>query len=127
MNKDKTWKILQIIQAQSGWTAVHCQESKNHEITIFKRPIICWAVVEAAGDNAVMRTEVRGVEQRVNQLAVVEDFINTEQVDGNGTDPNHYFLGYNDPDAHKESEYWIKQANERLRAEKEKDQPTVSR
>ena len=124
MNKDKTWKILQIIQAQGGWTAVHFRESNNHEITIFNRPIICWAVVEAAGDAAIVRTEVRGVEQRSNHLAVVDDFINTEQGDGDRTDPNQYFLGYNDPEAHKESEYWIKQANERLRVEKEKHQPT---
>ena len=122
MNKNKNWKVLQIIQAQGGWTAVHCQESKDHEIIIFRRPIICWAVVEAAGDTAVARTEVRGIEQTSSQLVVVEDFINTEQDDGYGTDRNQYFLGYNDPDAHKESEYWMKQANERLRMEREKDQ-----
>jgi hypothetical protein len=127
MNKGETWKILQIIQAQSGWTAVHCRESKNHEVTIFKWPIICWAVVEAAGNAGVVRTEVRGVEQRSNHLAVVDDFIDAEQVNGQDTDPNHYFLGYNDPDAHKESEYWIRQANERLRVEKEKHQPAVMR
>lgn len=121
MDKNKNWKILQIIQAQGGWTAVHCQESKDHEITIFNRPILCWAVVEAVEGTGVVRTEVRGVEQQSNHLAVVEDFINAEQVDGYGTDQNHYFLGYNDPEAHKESEYWIKQANERLRAEREKD------
>ena len=120
MNKNKNWKVLQIIQAQDGWTAVHCQESNNHEITIFKRPIICWAIVEAAGDTAV-RTEVRGIEQISSQLVVVEDFINTEQIDGYDIDRNKYFLGYNDPEAHKESEYWIKQANERLRTEREKD------
>ena len=122
MNKNKNWKVLQIIQAQGGWTAVHCQESEDHEIIIFRRPIICWAVVEAAGDTAVARTEVRGIEQTSSQLVVVEDFINTEQDDGYGTDRNQYFLGYNDPDAHKESEFWMKQANERLRMEREKDQ-----
>jgi hypothetical protein len=127
MNKNKNWNILQIVQAQGGWTAMHCQESNNHEITIFKRPIICWAVVEAAGDIAAVRTEVRGVEQRSGHLAVVEDFINPEQGGGYGIDRNHYFLGYDDPEAHKESEYWIKQANERLRVEKEKHQPTVIR
>jgi hypothetical protein len=122
MNKNENWKILQIIPAQGGWTAVHCQESKNHEITIFKRPIICWAVVEAVGDPAVVGREVRGVEQESNVLAVVDDFINAEQVGGHGTDQNQYFLGYNDPDAHKESHYWMQQANERLRMEREKDQ-----
>jgi hypothetical protein len=126
MNKNNNWKILQIIQAQGGWTAMHCQESNNHEVTIFKRPIICWAVVEAAGDTAV-RTEVRGIEQKSTRLAVVEDCIATEQLDGYGADRNDYFLGYNDPDAHKESEYWIKQANERLRGEKEKEQQKVIR
>jgi hypothetical protein len=125
MNRNQSWKIIQIIQAQSGWTAVHCQQSRNHKITIFKRPIICWAVVEPLGDTAIARTEVRGIEQRSSHLAVVEDFVNTETHDGYGTDQNHYFLGYNDPDAHKESDYWIKQANERLRVEKEKPQPTV--
>jgi len=38
MDKNKNWKILQIVQAQDGWTAVRCQESKNHETTIVKRP-----------------------------------------------------------------------------------------
>ena len=120
MDKNKNWKILQIIQAQGGWTAVHCQESKDHEITIFNRPILCWAIVEFVESTGVVRTEVRGVEQQSNHLAVVEDSINTEQGDGYNAAPNHYFLGYNDPDAHKESEYWIKQANERLKAEKER-------
>jgi hypothetical protein len=122
MNKNENWKILQIIPAQGGWTAVHCQEAKNHEITIFNRPIICWAVVEAAADTAAVRREVRGVEQESNVLAVVDDCINVEQVDGFGTDQNQYFLGYNDPDLHKESHYWMQQANERLRMEREKDQ-----
>jgi hypothetical protein len=120
MNENKNWKILQIIQAQDGWTAVHCQESKNHEIKISNRPIICWAVVEPVGETRVVRTEVRGIEQGSNDLAVVEDLINAEEVGGNGTHPNQYFLGYNDPVAHKESDYWIKQANERLRIEREK-------
>ena len=122
MSKNENWKILQIIPAQGGWTAVHCQESKNHEITIFSRPIICWAVVEAVADPAAVRREVRGVEQESSVLAVVDDCINAGQADGYGTDQNQYFLGYNDPDAHKESQYWMKQANERLRMERERDQ-----
>ncbi|MGE5305037.1 MAG: hypothetical protein ACM3TN_17125 [Alphaproteobacteria bacterium] len=122
MSKNENWKILQIIPAQGGWTAVHCQESKNHEIMIFSRPIICWAVVEAVADPAAVRREVRGVEQESSVLTVVDDWINAGQADGHGTDQNQYFLGYNDPDAHKESQYWMKQANERLRMEREKDQ-----
>jgi hypothetical protein len=39
---------------------------------------------------------------------------------GDDTDRNRYFLGYNDPEAHKESDYWIKQGNDRFRTEKEK-------
>ncbi len=118
MNANKTWKILQIIPAQDGWTAVHCQESKNHQITISNRPIVCWALVEPVGETAVVRTEVRGIEQGSKDLAVVEDLIKSEE--GEGMDQNQYFLGYNDPGAHKESDYWLKQANDRLRIEREK-------
>jgi hypothetical protein len=32
---------------------------------------------------------------------------------------NQYFLGYDDPDSHRESAYWIGQANRRLKSEKE--------
>ncbi len=67
-----------------------------------------------------MRTQVRGVEQQSDDLAVVEDLIDTEEIGEDGVDRNQYFLGYNDPDAHRESDYWIKQANDRLRTEKEK-------
>ena len=122
MNENTSWKILQIIPAQGGWTAVHCQESKNHEIKISNRPIICWALVEPVGETAVGRTQVRGVEQGSNDLSVVQDLINSEEVGGDGIDRNQYFLGYNDPEAHKESDYWIKQANDRLRKEREKNQ-----
>jgi hypothetical protein len=120
MNENKSWKILQIIPAQGGWTAVHCQESKNHQVRISNRPIICWALVEPVGETAVARTQVRGIEQGSSDLAVVEDSISSEEVEDDGTGRNHYFLGYNDPGAHKESDYWIKRANERLRAEREK-------
>lgn len=120
MNQYKSWKILQIIPAQGGWKAVHCQESEDKQVEISNRPIICWALVEPVGETAVVRTQVRGIEQESNELAVVEDLINTEANGGNGTDRNQYFLGYNAPEAHKESDYWIKQANDRLRIEKEK-------
>jgi hypothetical protein len=118
MNENRRWKILQIIPAQGGWTAVHCQESKNHQIEIFNRPIICWALVEPVGEGADVLTEVRGIEQESNELVVVGDSINADGVGSNGTDRNQYFLGYNDPEAHEESDCWIKQANGRLRTEK---------
>jgi len=120
MNEYKSWKILQIIPAQGGWKAVHCRESKNKQIDISNRPIICWALVEPAGETAVVRTQVRGIEQQSDDLAVVEDLIDKEEVGIDGVDRNQYFLGYNDPDSHRESDHWIKQANDRLRREKEK-------
>jgi len=120
MNEHKSWKILQIIPAQGGWKAVHCRESENKQIDISSRTIICWALVEAAGEIAVVRTEVRGIEQQSDDLAVVEDLTDKEEVGIDGVDRNQYFLGYNDPDAHRESDHWIKQANDRLRREKEK-------
>jgi hypothetical protein len=121
MNENTSWKTLQIIPAQGGWTAVHCQESKNHEIKISNRPIICWALVEPVGETAVGRTQVRGIEQGSNDLSVVQDLINSKEASGDGIDRNHYFLGYNDPEAHKESDYWIKQATDRLRKQGEKN------
>lgn len=120
MNEYKSWKILQIIPAQGGWKAVHCQELEDRQIEISNRPIICWALVEPVGETTVVRTQVRGIEQELNDLAVVEDLISTEDIREDGADRNQYFLGYNDPEAHKESDYWIKQANHRLRTEKEK-------
>jgi hypothetical protein len=120
MNTNKTWKILQIIPAQDGWTAVYCHKSKNHQITISNRPIVCWALVEPVGETAGVRTEVRGIEQGSNDLAVVEDLIKSEEGEGDDIDQNQYFLGYNDPGAHKESDYWQKEANDRFRTEREK-------
>lgn len=120
MNEHKNWKILQIIPAQDGWKAVHCQEWENKEIKISNRSVICWALVESVGETAVVGTQVRGIEQESSDLVVVEDSIDTEYVDEDAKDRNRYFLGYNDPEAHKESDYWIRQGNERLRTEKEK-------
>jgi hypothetical protein len=99
---------------------VRCQESENKEIEISNRSIICWALVEFVGENAGVQTQVRGIEQDSSGLGVVEDLIHTDKVWQDGADRNQYFLGYNDPDAHKESDHWIKQANDRLRTEKEK-------
>jgi hypothetical protein len=120
MSESKSWKILQIIPAQGGWKAVHCQELENKQIAISNRCVICWALVESIGESAVVQTQVRGIEQELNELAVVEDLINMDEVGEDGMDRNQYFLGYNDPETHKESEYWIKLANQRLRTEKEK-------
>ncbi|MGH7796463.1 MAG: hypothetical protein ACREQ2_16465 [Candidatus Binatia bacterium] len=120
MNEHGKWKILQIIPAQGGWKAVHCQELENKEIVIFNRGIVCWALVEPVGESSVAGTQVRGIEQGLNDLAVVDDLIMTKDAGHNDTDRNQYFLGYNDPDAHRESDYWIKQGHDRFRTEKEK-------
>jgi hypothetical protein len=119
MSGENGWKILQIIPAQVGWKAVHCQESKNKQIVILNRPIICWALAEANGVSGGVRTQVRGIEQESNHLVVVEDLINGDEIGEDGVDRNLYFLGYDDPDAHKESDYWIKQAKSRLKMETE--------
>jgi hypothetical protein len=120
MTGDKNWKVIQIIPAQAGWKAVHCEESANAEIEISNRAIICWALVEPVGESAVGQTEVRGIEQNSNDLTVVDDVIDRDEVGEDDADRNEYFLGYNDPDAHKESNYWIKQGSDRFRTEREK-------
>ena len=117
MSGNKNWKILQIVPAQSGWKAVHCDQSADREIKIYNRAIICWALVQAIGEGAVDQTEVRGMEQNLHGLIVVDDVIQKEGAGENETDRNQYFLGYNDPDAHKESNYWIDQAHARLKIE----------
>jgi hypothetical protein len=120
MNERKNWKILQIIPAQDGWKAVHCEESGDHEIEISNRAVICWALVEPAAESAVVQTQVRGIEQAACDLVVVDDLINTEEDGEEEPDRNQYFLGYNDPEAHKESDYWIEQGHDRFRTEKAK-------
>jgi hypothetical protein len=120
MTESKNWKILQIIPAQGGWKAVHCQELEDKQVEIFNRCVICWALVESIGEGGVVQTQVRGIEQESNDLAVVEDRIDSENLGENGADRNQYFLGYNDPETHKEFAYWFTQANERLRKEKKK-------
>jgi hypothetical protein len=117
MHPSKAWKILQIIPAQVGWKAVHCRESENRQIEISNRAVVCWALVEAIGENDAVRTELRGVEQNSNHLVIVGDLIKTDKIGEEGVDGNQYFLGYNDPDAHQESDYWIKQANLRIKRE----------
>jgi hypothetical protein len=62
---------------------------------------------------------VRGIAQGSRDLAVVEDLINGKEVGADGRERNQYLLGYNDPEAHKETDYWLQQASERLRTEKE--------
>ena len=120
MNEDKNWKILQIIPAQAGWKAVHCEGLENAEMKISNRSIVCWALVESVGGSAVGQREVRGIEQTANDLTVVDDVIDIDEIGEDDADRNQYFLGYNDPEAHKESDYWIKHANDRFRTEKEK-------
>jgi hypothetical protein len=114
------WKVRQIIAAQAGWKAVHCQESANGQVKISNRAIICWALVEAIGEEDPPRTEVRGVEQESNGLVVVGDLIKTDNGVEEGGNGNEYFLGYNDPDAHKESDYWLEKASARLKRENDK-------
>jgi hypothetical protein len=63
---------------------------------------------------------VRGVEQESDRLVIARDLITTNELGETVADGKQYFLGYNDPEAHKESDHWIKQAHERLQAEKEK-------
>lgn len=120
MTEYRKWKILQIIPAQAGWKAVHCETSNHAEIKVSHRAVVCWALVEAVGGSAAAHAQVRGIEQKSNDLTVVDDVIGMDGVDEDGADRNQYFLGYNDPDAHKESDFWIKQGNDRFRAEREK-------
>jgi hypothetical protein len=120
MTEDNPWRIVQIIPAQVGWKAVHCQSSTEKHLEISTLTVVCWAIVERGiGDNSG-QTEVRGIEQRADALAIVADEIRSDGVGNDGVDRNVYFLGYDDPEAHKESAYWIRQGNHRLTAEKEK-------
>jgi hypothetical protein len=109
------WRILQIVAAQDGWKAVYCQESQNQEIKTSHRPIICWALVEALGATDGLRTEVRGVVQESSRLVIVGDLMTTDEVGEKDRIEQEYFLGYNDPEAHKESDYWMKQASIRIK------------
>jgi hypothetical protein len=119
MNSNREWKIKQIIPAQRGWKAVHCAQSENGQLVMFDRAVVCWALVEQQGVSEGGATEVRGMEQRFDDLIVVGDIIKAETIRADDVDCNEYFLGYNDPDAHRESEYWIGEANRRLKREKE--------
>ena len=120
MNATQTWKIQQIISAQPGWKAIYCQRSSNNEVRISNRAIICWALVETVGTDAPPRTEVRGVVQDSNRLIVVGNSTAADSMTNGDSTENQYFLGYNDPDAHKESNYWIDQAHARLKIEHSK-------
>jgi len=118
MNLNKELKIKQIISAQRGWKAVHCSQSENGQLAMFERAIVCWALVEQHGGSDGGRTEVRGMEQRFDDLIVVGDVIKAKVLGADEVDCNEYFLGYDDPDAHRESQYWIGEAYRRLRQEK---------
>ena len=111
MNLTKRWKILQIVAAQPGWQAVYGQGSERREVNISNRVVICWALVETTGADDALRTEVRGVVQESNRLVIVGDMITADKIGEEDAKGNQYFLGYNDPEAHKESDYWINQAN----------------
>lgn len=119
MNSNKELKIKQIISAQRGWKAVHCSQSANGQLAMFERAIVCWALVEQHGGSDGGRTEVRGMEQRFGDLIVVGNVIKAETIGADEVDCNEYFLGYDDPDAHRESQYWIGEAYRRLSKEKE--------
>ncbi|MGH7929542.1 MAG: hypothetical protein ACREQV_17280, partial [Candidatus Binatia bacterium] len=116
---NREWKIKQIIPAPAGWKAVHCGESENGQVVMYNRAIICWALVEQLGVSESGRTQVRGMEQRLDELIVVDDVTEAETIPSGGVDCNQYFLGYDDPDGHRESEYWIGEAKRRLKREKE--------
>ena len=118
MNSNKELKIKQIISAQRGWKAVHCAQSESGQLAMFERAIVCWALVEQHGGSEGGRTEVRGMEQRLDDLIVVGNVIKAETLDADEVDCNEYFLGYDDPDAHRESQYWIGEAYRRLSKEK---------
>jgi hypothetical protein len=119
MNSNKQLKIKQIISAQRGWKAVHCTQSESGQVAMSERAIVCWALVEQDEPREVKRTEVRGMEQRFDDLIVVGDIIKAVTVRADDIDRNEYFLGYDDPDAHRESQYWIGEADRRLKREKE--------
>jgi hypothetical protein len=118
MNK-REWNIKQIIPAPPGWKAVHCGESENGQIGMFNRAIVCWALVEDLSASEGGRTQVRGMEQRSDELTVVDDLVKAETIPADGANCNEYFLGYDDPDSHRESEYWIREAKRRLEAKKQ--------
>ncbi len=88
----REWKMLQIIPAQSGWKAIHCQEAENGQVKISSRAIICWALVEPIGAENALQTEVRGVVQESHQLVIVGDLIKTDKRE-EGVGENQYFLG----------------------------------
>jgi hypothetical protein len=119
MKTNREWRIKQIISAQPGWKAVHCGAAENGQVVMYNRAIICWALVEEAGVSDGGCTQVRGMEQRFDDLIVVDDGIDTAMPPGDGGDCHQYFLGYDDPDGHRESEYWIGEAKRRLKREKE--------
>jgi len=118
MNLMNRSKILQIVAAQPGWKAVYCQEAENKQVKVSNRVIICWALVEFTGSDNSLQTEVRGIIQESKQLVMVGDLITAEKVSEDEGMGRQYLLGYNDPDAHKESDYWIEQAKVRLMSER---------
>jgi hypothetical protein len=111
----KEWKIKQIVPAQPGWKAIHCGELNDGQLVIFNRAIICWALVEELGANDQCQTQVRGMEQRGDELVLVDSAIKPERLGAADVDAQRYFLGYDDPDGHRESDYWISEAKRRFK------------
>ena len=107
--------IRQIIAAQEGWNAVYCQRTTNGQIKIVRRAIICWALIDDPPDECAHGTELRGVEIRADRLVVPMNSSGLDQLTnfGNGRSAE-YFIGYDDPTAHKESDYWLTQASLRI-------------
>lgn len=102
---------------------MHFSEAESGRLIMLHRSIICWALVEKVGGVNGGLMEVRGMEQGADDgLTIVDDSVAAE---GNSArrSGNYYFLGYDDPNAHHESEYWIAQANRRLRNDKEHPEP----
>ncbi len=120
MNVTKKSKILQIVAAQPGWKAVYCQEAENQQVKISNQVVICWALVEFTGANDALQTEVKGIVQESEHLGIAGDLIAAENTGAAAPLGKQYLLGYNDPDAHKESDYWLDQAKMRLQREKAK-------
>ena len=118
MNFNKELKIKQIISAQRGWKAVHCAQSENGQLAMFERAIVCWALVEQHGGRKEAKRKCAGWSSDSTILSLSVILSRLEFIDADELDCNEYFFGYDDPDAHRESQYWIGEAYRRLRQRK---------
>ena len=119
MNSNKELKIKQIISAQRGWKAVHCAQSESGQLAMFERAIVCWALVEQHGgsEGGQPKCAVWSSDSTISSSSIILSRLKSFGADE--VDCNEYFLGYDDPDAHRESQYWIGEAYRRLSKEKE--------